>query len=95
MTNIKLEIFQSPIRITHCGHNYCEKCLIDSSKGEQRWHCPVCQTEHIAAVNSLTRNYLLEKLVEKFKKEQPKPKPKPRSLFGICKVHDRAIEYRE
>ena len=76
--------------MTHCGHSYCEKCLLDVSKGEQQWNCPVCLKLHSCAVNSLPRNYHLEKLVEKFKW-----KPKPRNRFGTCKTHDRAIEYRE
>ena len=97
MTNITLEIFQSPIRMTHCGHVYCEECLLNISNGEQRWDCPDCRTTHNCAVTSLPRNYHLEKLVEKFKKDQsgPKPIPKPRNVFGICKKHDRSIEYRE
>ena len=82
--------------MTHCGHNYCQKCLLDFSKGEQQWNCPVCCEQHNCAVNSLPRNYHLEKLVEKFKENQPGPKPilKPRNVFGTCKKHDRAIEYR-
>ena len=54
--------------MTHCGHVYCEKCLLDVSKGEQQWNCPVCLEQHNCTVNSLPRNYHLEKLVEKFKK---------------------------
>ena len=72
---------------------YCEKCLLDSSKGEQRWHCPDCRTLHECDVNSLARNFHLEKLVEKIKKEKPIPKPK--NQFGTCTKHDRAIEYRK
>ena len=93
MTNISLEIFKSPIRITHCGHVYCEKCLNDILKGDQRWNCPACRTLHNCTINSLPRNYHLEKLVEKFKKDQSTPKP--RNIFGVCKKHDRAIEYRK
>ena len=78
--------------MTPCGHVYCEKCLLNISKGEERWHCPDCRTQHNCAVNSLPRNYHFEKLVEKFKE---KPKSKPRNVFGICKKHDRAIEYRK
>ena len=73
---------------------YCEKCLLDSSKGEQRWHCPDCRKLHECNVNSLARNVHLEKLIEKFKKEKPNPKPK-NQLLGTCSRHYRAIEYRE
>ena len=48
---------------------FCEKCLLDVSNGERRWHCPDCRKQHNCTVNSLTRNYHLEKLVDKFKKE--------------------------
>ena len=72
---------------------YCEKCLLDSSKGEQRWHCPDCRKLHECNVNSLARNVHLEKLIEKFKKEKPNSKPK--NQLGTCSRHDRAIEYRE
>ena len=87
MIIISLGMFQSPIRITYCGHMYCEKCLFYVSNDEQIWHCPDCREEHHCAVSSLTRNYHLEKLVEKFQKT--------RNPFGICKKHDRAVEYRE
>ena len=95
MPILLLDTFQSPIRITRCGHVYCEKCLQDVRNGVQtrRWRCPHCRKQHNCSVNSLTRNYHLEKLVEKFKKE--KPTLEPRNLFGTCKKHDRAIEYRE
>ena len=93
MLILSLDTFQSPIRITRCGHVYCEKCLLDASNGVRRWHCPDCRKHHNCTVKSLTRNYHLEKLVEKFKKE--KPIPNPRSLFGVCPEHDRDIEYRE
>ena len=83
--------------MTHCGHVYCEKCLLNISNGEQTWHCPDCRTMQNCAVNSLPRAYHLEKLVEKFKKDQPEtqPKPKPRNVYGTCTKHDRAIEYRK
>ena len=93
MPILLLDTFQSPIRITRCGHVYCEKCLLDVTNGAERWYCPDCRELHNCPVSSLTRNYHLEKLVEKFKKE--KPTPKPRNLFGTCIKHDRAIEYRE
>ena len=47
---------------------FCEKCLLGISNGEQGWHCPECRNFHNCAINTLARNYHLEKLVEKFKK---------------------------
>ena len=92
LTIITLETFEPPIKITQCGHMYCEKCLLGSTKGEQRWHCPDCRKLHECDINSLARNYHLEKLVEKFKKEKPKKSKNP---YGICTKHNRAIEYRK
>ena len=92
MPMFSLDTFQSPIRITRCGHVYCEKCLLDVSNGERRWFCPDCRELHNCTVNSLTRNYHFEKFVEKFNKELI---PKSRSLYGACPEHDRDIEYRE
>ena len=91
--NFYLDIFKSPIRTTLCGHMFCEACLLDVSKGEARWLCPECRKLHECSVDTLTRNYRFENFVEKFNKEQPVLKPK--NLFGTCKTHDRAIEYRE
>ena len=71
---------------------YCENCLLGLFN-EQPWRCPECRKPHDCAVKSLTRNYHLEKLVEKFKKEKPISQPK--NLFGTCMKHDRDIEYRE
>ena len=65
---IFLDLFESPIRVTQCGHVFCEKCLLGISNGEQGWHCPECRNFHNCAINTLARNYHLEKLVEKFKK---------------------------
>ena len=93
MTIFSLEIFQSPIRTTQCGHLFCERCLFKVTKGEQRWLCPECRTPHQCAVNTLIRNYRIEKVAEKIKME--KAILRPRNLFGTCLKHDRAIEYRE
>ena len=76
---------------------YCERCLLELSNGEERWHCPDCRKLHICTVNSLTRNYHLEKLVEKFKKDLLKSKSRNREIekTAACKKHDRTIEYRK
>lgn len=62
------DLFESPIRVTQCGHVLCEKCLLGTSDGKQSWLCPECREFHNCAINTLARNYHLEKLVEKFKK---------------------------
>ena len=84
----------SPIRTTQCGHNFCEKCLIDISNNDQNWACPECRREHHCPIKSLPRNFLIEKMVDKFKQQQEKTS-KPRSEFGSCQKHSRAIEIRK
>ena len=96
LLNKLLGIFQPPIRITQCGHVFCESCLLNMTRGVQRWHCPNCRAQHNCVVNSLTRNYHLEKLVKKFnERQQSESKPKTRNSFGTCQRHDREIEYRK
>lgn len=93
---ISLGIFQPPIRITHCGHVFCETCLLNMTRRGQRWHCPNCRSQHNCGVSSLTRNYHLEKLVQKFKETQlSKLQLNTGNKFGACKRHDREIEYRK
>ena len=65
-----LGIFEVPIRTTLCGHNFCEKCLLFVSKGEEEWSCPECRRVHNCSVDHIARGYLIEKYVEKFKNNQ-------------------------
>ena len=59
-----------PIRTTPCGHNFCERCLDRIANGQQNWSCPQSRQVHNIAVESLPRNFLIERFVEKFKKNQ-------------------------
>ena len=63
------------------------------SDNDQRWACPECRKEHNCFVNSLPRNFLIEKMVEKFKKQQETSTQK--FEFGSCQMHSRAIEIRK
>ena len=87
-------MLQSPIRTTQCGHNFCEKCLNDIfDNGDLgRWACPECRQEHNCPVNSLPRCFLIEKMVEKVKKQS---QTSAEGEFGSCPKHRRVIEYRE
>ena len=88
------ELFQSPIRTTQCGHNFCEKCLNDIFDNGHlgHWACPECRQEHNCPVNSLPRCFLIEKMVEKVKKQG---QASTECEFGSCLRHRRMIEYRE
>ena len=99
-----LDVFESPIRITGCGHNFCHKCLVDVSKkkfrkvkgkneGKEGWLCPDCRKFHDSQINSLPRNYQLENLAEKFQKKAKLPDID--SPFGTCEIHKREIEFRK
>ena len=86
-------MFESPIRTTLCGHNFCERCLINIKKDWREWSCPECQQVYSCSIETLPRAYLLEKLVEKIKaKQKEEPVPKQRNLFGNCGKHNRALE---
>ena len=106
--NFLIDIFEPPVRTTLCGHNYCEKCLVEVSNGQQNWSCPESRRNHDCDVKSLPRNYQIEKMVVKMKTQLSKPKPNPRpsklkksfkfkakSQFGVCKEHNREIELRK
>ena len=86
------ELFVPPIRMTACGHVFCERCLIQVANRESYWHCPESRQVHRCTVESLPRNYRLERLVEKFQNQpQSEPQPEPET----CDTHDRIIEIRE
>ena len=59
-----LDFFNSPVRMTPCGHNFCQNCL--KVMTAVPWLCPVCKTEQQQTSEQLARNSFLEKTVEKF-----------------------------
>ena len=80
-----MDLFTGNVRITKCGHNYCEKCLtamISANEGtwdyEDTWPCPECRTEQNEVPAELTRNYALERSVVNYKN----------STENICAAHD-------
>ena len=64
--NLVSGIFDPPVRITECGHNYCENCLTTHADGNKDWLCPESRQQHQKNPNQLTRNYFVEKAVESF-----------------------------
>ena len=65
---ICMDFFTGNVRITKCGHNYCEGCLTGMvSADETTWPCPECRTSQTEHPADLTRNYIVERSVVKQK----------------------------
>ena len=80
-----MDLFTGNVRITKCGHNYCEGCLTamisadeDNLDYDNTWSCPECRTEQTEDPSELTRNYALERSVVNYKT----------SKENICADHD-------
>ena len=90
------EVFTPPIRITDCGHDFCENCLVAVRKNQPEWQCPQTRKSHTKAITELTRNYRLERFVDAYRKQQADSfdrKEKADSFDdGLCEVHQRPIE---
>ena len=91
------ETFTPPIRITDCGHNYCEDCLVKHADGQKTWICPLSRKEHHRSVNSLPRNYLIEQLVEAMTTPPRQPASNPANhsqapKVESCTIHNRPNE---
>ena len=78
-----LDFFKSPVRMTSCGHNYCQGCLIGIRPIP--WLCPECRTEQQQGPEQLNRNFFLERSLENFIESRKK----------ICVVHDLPKKLRE
>ena len=65
---ICLDFFTAPVRITRCGHNFCQGCLTKMvTAGNTTWACPECRKEQNQAPDELAQNFFLERTVEKVK----------------------------
>ena len=75
---ICMDFFTGNVRITKCGHNYCQGCLAGMiSADATAWPCPECRTMQTEKLTDLTRNYILERGALKHKKSN-----------NICTVHN-------
>ena len=73
-----LDYFSPPVRITRCGHSFCDQCLTSTGITEATWSCPECRAEQNQTPAELARNYFLERTIEKFKNSRKQ----------ICATHD-------
>ena len=91
--HLKQEKFKSKpfwLKSFECGHNYCEGCLITVRNGQDEWQCPESRRPHRKNVEDLTRNYLVERFLDAYRKEQ---KEKAESFDdGLCDLHQRPFE---
>ena len=71
-----LDFFTPPVRITTCGHNYCQECLRMFT--QIPWRCPVDQIEQHQRLENLARNFFLERSLENFME----------SRRNICATHN-------
>ena len=78
-----LDYFKSPVRITPCGHNYCQACL--TGMLAIPWLCPECRTEIHQRPEQLARNFFLERTVKNYVE----------SRRNICGVHDLSKKLRK
>ena len=74
------EIFRPPIRVTNCGHSFCERCIVPRYT-EPGWLCPLCKHMQNNAAEGLARNFSLEPIAASFRAQPP---PKPVGEFGRC-----------
>ena len=75
-----------PIRLTKCGHKYCQVCL-EKFVNHDEWNCPTCRSLQREKPEDLTRDFISEKLVKKLQatKTSNKCKAHPNQELTLCK----------
>ena len=58
------DIFNPPVRLTRCGHNFCHQCISEIARVGQEWNCPECRTVIRSPADQLYRNRIVERIVE-------------------------------
>ena len=75
------ETFQPPIRMTNCGHSFCEHCILPRHFNIG-WLCPICKHMQNKSAVALARNFSLEQIVVSFRSQQGSSQI---GEFGRCK----------
>ena len=92
---IILDQFQSPIKVTTCGHSFCASCILAACPEPRGWNCPLCNFTHDHSASSLARNYFAEKIVESLRRQpstvQAQRQHKTHGEFGLCNIHNQEI----
>ena len=82
---------KAPIKMAHCGHSFCNECLIAYVRGAGRWECPKCRKITNSTVEELPRNFDLENIVESLSNIQIQPNTE----FGFCDRNQTPIKLRK
>ena len=64
-----LDFLTAPIRMTTCGHCFCQNCL-GNIASETPWLCPECRMEQVQRPEDLARNYLFERILQNLFKHE-------------------------
>ena len=73
VSNIYLENFKLPIKVTNCGHSFCEECILVACPEASGWRCPICNQIHNHPARDLTRNFLVEQIMSSSQVQQSLP----------------------
>ena len=84
---------KAPIKITHCGHSYCDGCLNAYTRGADSWACPKCRRINNFKVEDLARNFDLEQLVDSLANIEIQPNQN--AELGLCDHHQMPMELRK
>ena len=87
------DAFTKPIKMSQCGHSYCEKCLIACTRGETRWECPECRQINNCSAKDLPRNFALEHMLESIKNIEDRSSQN--TGRGFCNRHKMAFKLRK
>ena len=79
-----------PIRITACGHSFCEQCILAARPEPRDWACPICNHIHDHPVSALARNYFAEQIVQSVRDQTPRAKPRQKN-GDLCNIHQQQI----
>jgi len=79
--SICLDNFKPPIKITDCGHSFCEECILVARPQPDDWPCPFCNKIHNHPARDLARNFFAEQIVSSLQAPSQAPS-QPLSVVG-------------